>query len=126
VRTGSVSYRGSTVFIFKSSLLLLTYKVEQTIYELPTLQILGNLIQGPRVSSAQPERTKNRSSGMGSADSRIRVSVGLRTPLWSERMSDIDALSIQMDAYDDIVEGKAHGCFSNPLRLCNLTYTLLD
>ncbi|KAF6029325.1 hypothetical protein EB796_012367 [Bugula neritina] len=66
----------------------------------------SNLIQGPRVSSAQPERTKNRSSGMGSADSRIRVSVGLRTPLWSERMSDIDALSIQMDAYDDIVEGR--------------------
>lgn len=51
---------------------------------------------GPRASSGRDIRT---------ADSNLRLSVSQRTPGLSERMSDMDAMSIQMDAYDDIVEG---------------------
>lgn len=52
---------------------------------------------GPRASSGRDIRT---------ADSNVRLSVNQRTPGLSERMSDLDAMSIQMDAYDDVVEGK--------------------
>mgnify|MGYP001792028143 FL=1 len=51
---------------------------------------------GPRASSGRDIRT---------ADSNLRLSVSQRTPGLSERMSDMDAMSLQMDAYDDIVEG---------------------
>lgn len=56
----------------------------------------GSSTVGPRASSGRDIRT---------ADSNLRVSGSQRTPGLSERMSDMDAMSIQMDAYDDIVEG---------------------
>ena len=58
-----------------------------------------------RTSSAHVDVTREGLSQFGSPDSRLRVSVSRRTPGLSEKMSDIDAMSIQMDAYDDVVEG---------------------
>lgn len=70
-----------------------------------TLLTLGASTQGPRTSSAQIGFSRESLSRFESPDSRLRVSVSRRTPGLSERMSDIDAYSIQLDAYDDVVEG---------------------
>lgn len=53
-------------------------------------------------SSGNHEMGRERLSELGSPDSRLRASLSQRTPGLSERMSDMDALSIQMDVYDEM------------------------
>lgn len=76
---------------------------------------LGTSTRVADTSSAHIDESKERLSQFGSPDSRLRLSISRQTPGLSEGLSDIDAMSAQMDIYDDVVEGIAFAC----IECCN-------